>query len=66
MSRGLPNPGSKPLQLACSACPQTVVTRACPDPAQGLGWPLHRCTGGEVRPFDSAVEVDAFRLGAGR
>lgn len=66
MSRGLPNPGSRPLQLACATCGATVVTRANRDPDAGLGWPQHRCADGRVAAFDSAVEVDAFRLGAGR
>ena len=43
--------------LSCSRCGKSVTVRASEDPAEGHGWPKHRC-GQEVQAFDSQVETN--------
>lgn len=52
------NIGSKrrPTELSCSICGHKVILFVYEDPAQGDGWPKHRCFHPRgVQPFDQAV-----------
>jgi hypothetical protein len=43
--------------LSCSRCNRTTPTiQVYLDPSYGEGWPLHRCSDFQVRPFDTARE----------